>query len=100
MNAPSAPSSRDDAREARDLPPGARTVGLVACCSFLTAAAATAVTFAFVDPAALPQDALTPWARSHWAVYAVGFFFLWTICAVASALTIYMAHTERRTPGP
>jgi hypothetical protein len=80
-----------------DLPPRARSIGVVAWCSFLAASAGTAVTFAFVDPGALPAVLLPPVLSNPLAVYALGFFFLWAVCAAASALTIYMAHTERPT---
>ncbi len=80
------------------MPPKARTVGVVAWCSFLSACAATTVTFAFVDPDALPFGLVPPWPNRHLAVYALGFFFFWAVGALASALTIYMAHTEHAPP--
>jgi hypothetical protein len=85
----------DDGRA--DLSPRARSVGVVAWCSFLAASASTVVTFAFVDPGVLPSGLLPSWSNRHLAIYALGFFFFWAICAVSSALTIYMAHTEHRT---
>ena len=99
MNASLDPSHDRDARpEAQgihtDLPPRARTVGVVVWCSFLAAAAATMVVFAFLDPAGLSHDKMPSWWTSRRAVYAVGFFFLWAVAAGAAALTIYMAHTE------
>jgi len=99
MNASLDPSHDRDARpEAQstgtDLPRRARTVGVVAWCSFLAAAAATMVVFAFLDPAGLSNGDLPSWWTSRRTVYAVGFFFLWAVAAGAASLTIYMAHTE------
>lgn len=73
-----------------ELPPHARTLGVVAWCSFLVAGAATMVLFAFLDPAVLP------WLLTRHAVYALGFFFFWMVAALAAALAIYMARTERK----
>lgn len=96
-----APNSepKEAADDRHDLPPRARTIGVVAWCSFLSASAATVVTFALVDPGALPEVLLPP-CRSHLAVYALGFFFFWAMCALSSALTIYMAHTEHAPKPP
>ena len=81
---------------AHELTPRARTVGVVVWCSFLAAAAGTTLLFAFLDPAELQRgDVPTWWANRH-AVYAVGFFFFWLVAACSAALTIYMAHTDRR----
>lgn len=60
-------------------------------CSFLVAALATMLFFAFVDPA--PAVALlqpTAAAPDRTALYSLGFFFFWTCCALAAGLTAWM----------
>jgi len=106
MNAggPSESSGRtpeDDASSpVADLSPRSRIVGVVVWCSFLTAAAATMVLFAFLDPAALQPDAHGGWVVSHRAIYAAGFFFLWVVAGGAAALAVYMVRTERTQNSP
>lgn len=78
-----------------DIPRRAQTVGVVAWCSFLAAAVGTMLLFAFVDPAAVAEGDVPKWWTSRHTVYAIGFFFCWAIAALAAALTIYMAHTDR-----
>ena len=60
-------------------------------CSFLAASVATLLFFAFVDPAPVagaltPTDALP----SRTALYSLGFFFFWAICALAAGLTAWL----------
>jgi len=96
------PGIRDDAGacDARepDLPPRARSVGVVAWCSFLVASAATMVVFAYVDPEAVEIAGMPDWFRNRLTVYALGFFSLWAVAASSAALALYMAHTERALP--
>jgi hypothetical protein len=94
------PTGRGEASDnatapAPELTPRARTVGVVTWCSFLAAAGATTVLFAFLDPAAVQRGDVPPWWTSRHTVYAVGFFFCWLVAACSAALTIYMAHTDR-----
>jgi hypothetical protein len=84
-----------DTSSMRELTPRGRTIGVVAWCSFLAAAGATTVLFAFLDPAALQQGDVPSWWTSRHTVYAFGFFFFWAVAACAAALTIYMAHTDK-----
>jgi hypothetical protein len=87
----------------RELPPFARTVGVVSWCSFLVASAATTVVFAFVDPEAVEVAGAPGWFRDRLTVYALGFFFFWFVAAAAASLTLYMALTDRggaRPPPP
>ena len=51
--------------------------------SFLAAAMAEGLVFSLFEPDAL--SALAPVA-----VYSIGFFFLWALCALASMLTYYL----------
>ena len=74
-------------------------VGVVVWASFLTACVATMVCFAFIDPVLVGHDdAPPPWARDRMTGYAVGFFFFWLSCALASAFTAFLVET-RRTDG-
>lgn len=83
-------------REHAELHPRARNVALVAWCSFLAAALATMFCFAWLDPQMLARGDTPAWWTTREKVYAVGFFFLWIATALASALTLYMARTDRR----
>ncbi|MDB5918608.1 MAG: hypothetical protein JWR40_2842 [Massilia sp.] len=56
--------------------------------SFLTAALAEACFFSLFDPAELAQ--MNGTGLSPMAVYSVGFFLFWTLCALASMLTYYL----------
>lgn len=51
--------------------------------SFLAAAMAEGLFFSLFEPDAL-------WAMPPVAVYSIGFFFFWTLCALASMLTYYL----------
>jgi hypothetical protein len=78
--------------EPHDLSPRARRIGVVAWASFLAACAGTMFFFAFVAP----EDLLASGSDSmidHLAVYTLGFFGLWLLGALASALTIYLSPT-------
>lgn len=56
--------------------------------SFLAAALAEGCFFSLFDPAELAH--LGGAALSPMAVYTIGFFGLWTLCALASMLTCYL----------
>jgi Na+-driven multidrug efflux pump len=74
-------------------------VAIVAWPSFLVAAVATMICFAFIDPVLIGNDDYPPPAfASRMTGYAVGFFFFWLISALSSLLTLYLARTEK--PGP
>ena len=53
--------------------------------SFLAAAMAEGCFFSLFAPDALVLPVLPPMA-----VYSVGFFFFWSLCALASMLTYYL----------
>jgi hypothetical protein len=59
--------------------------------SFLAAALAEGCVFAVFDPADLPY--LAGAGVDPAAVYTIGFFLLWSLCALASLLTLYLAVT-------
>jgi hypothetical protein len=56
--------------------------------SFIAAALAEAVFFSLFDPGELAH--LGGAGLSPTAVYSVGFFLFWTLCALASMLTCYL----------
>lgn len=57
--------------------------------SFLMAGVSSAAIFALIDP--LDIVILNTMQFSRNAVYAGGFFLLWVMAALSSALTLYMA---------
>lgn len=71
-----------------------RLVMTVAWSSFLVASVGTMVLFAFVDPtpvaALLTAHEVTP---SRTALYSLGFFFLWLLCACAAGLAAWLLTT-------
>ena len=75
-------------------------VGAVLWPSFLSAAGASVLCFAFVDPLLFdlaPESASPVLARM--TGYAAGFFLLWLTAACASLITLYLvrtAHTAGR----
>lgn len=77
-----------------ELAPPRRLALTVVWCSFLSASVATMVFFAFVDPAPIvailkPTTAFD----GRTALYSVGFFFFWAVCALASSLTAWLIQT-------
>lgn len=77
-----------------------RVLGAVLWPAFLTAAAATMVFFANIDPATLRAQTLPDVPISREAGYAIGFFMFWAIGAASSALTLLLlGPVPRRPPG-
>ncbi len=68
--------------------------------SFLAAALATMLFFAFVDPALVEQAMSYPVEFSRMTGYALGFFFFWLMALFSSAISIYLLWTARRNSGP
>jgi hypothetical protein len=87
--------------------PGARRwvrfrqdLGVLLWCSFLAACVATLLFFAYFDPVLLAADDSPPrWLTDRRSGYAIGFFFFWTICTVASFLTAYLIDTRADADG-
>jgi hypothetical protein len=76
-----------------------RNVAIVLWPSFLTAAAATMFFFAVFDPTLIGEGTpLQSILSNRNAGYAFGFFVFWLLAAAASALTLYLARTERPDP--
>jgi hypothetical protein len=74
-----------------------RVGGVVAWSSFLSAAAATMVCFAFFDPAALTEASPPAWWGTRMQVYTIGFFFFWGVGFAAAGLAWYLAHGRRNS---
>lgn len=64
--------------------------------SFLTAAVATMVFFAAVDPEVLSGNNTLGWHISRDAGYALGFFGLWLLTASTGALVVILVRTEHQ----
>lgn len=77
-----------------------RLISAVLWPSFITAAAATGVFFANVDPESLRAQTLPEWAIGREAGYTIGFFMFWLTGASASALGLFLygAPAPRRSP--
>ena len=73
----------------------AQTVAAVLWPSFLAAALATMVCFAFIDPEHLVEVTTPPVDLSRTASYGVGFFFFWLIGLVAAALCWNLSRPPR-----
>lgn len=71
-----------------------RDIAVIGWSSFLVAAGATMLFFAFIDPAALVEASFAPLPTDRMAGYAVGFFFFWLISAAAAAMTILLIRTR------
>jgi hypothetical protein len=70
-------------------------LGILLWASFLAACLATLLFFACFDPLLLAHDAAPPaWLADRRTAYAIGFFFFWSICTVASFLTAYLIDTR------
>lgn len=67
--------------------------------SFLTAAAASVLFFAFIDPLVIVDALNIASIESRNAGYAIGFFFLWANAWVACWLTVRLIRRKRRGPG-
>lgn len=82
--------------EARELAAPARTAGIIAWSAFLSAAVATMLCFAFVDPEALAAGDPPAWWTTRMRVYTFGFFFFWLVGCVAAALSCFLARGADR----
>lgn len=88
-----APSNAPDGR--RLWPRFREDLGVLLWAAFLAACAATALFFAYFDPLLLASDDVPPaWLADRMTGYAVGFFFFWGVCTIASFLTAYLIDTR------
>jgi hypothetical protein len=75
-----------------------RDVFVIGWCSFLSAAVATMLFFAFVDPLALADITEPPLPVDRMSGYALGFFFFWSVSALSAVLTVYLIRTRHGHP--
>lgn len=75
----------------------AQDVAAVLWPSFLVAAFATMLFFAWVDPEALVEVTTPSVSLSRTAGYSIGFFFFWLMAAVSSIVTLYLVRTAHET---
>ncbi|HLS81352.1 MAG TPA: hypothetical protein VK025_08115 [Steroidobacter sp.] len=98
VNPADARSSADSERWSRRR----QDLGALLWSSFLAACLATMVFFACFDPVLLADDHAPPkWLADRMTGYALGFFFFWGVCTIASLLTTYLIDTrssERHEP--
>jgi hypothetical protein len=66
--------------------------------SFLMAVLASAVFFALVDP--MDVTIFGYFRPERETLYAAGFFFLWSMAALSSLLTLFMAPTDKKEAHP
>ncbi len=74
----------------------ARAVGIIGWASFLAAALATMLCFAFLDPQSLLEGRAPSWWGPRMRVYAIGFFFFWFVGIAAATLASLLARRPRR----
>ena len=72
-----------------------RVGGVVVWSAFLSAAVATMVCFAFLDPHAFEIGDPPAWWATRMQVYAIGFFFFWAIGMASAGLAWYLANGRR-----
>jgi hypothetical protein len=70
-------------------------VGIIGWASFLTAALATMLCFAFVDPQSFVEGHAPSWWGPRMRVYAIGFFFFWFVGIAAATLAWLLARRPR-----
>jgi hypothetical protein len=81
--------------------PRSQGIGVALWTSFLVACLETMIVFAFVDPATLGFDGLSPsLAALRPMLYGCGFFLFWSFAFIAAGLTAYMIDTNRRAGSP
>jgi hypothetical protein len=84
------------AERPRPLSRSARIVGIIAWSSFLAAALATMLCFAFLDPQSFVDGHAPAWWGPRMRVYAIGFFFFWFVGVAAAAISWSLAGPRRR----
>ena len=83
----------EEYRGAQQWPRSKQAVFTVIWISFLSAAVATMVFFAFFDPVELGGLLDEGLEISSDAGYAAGFFFFWILCALCSGVTAFLVRT-------
>lgn len=77
----------------------AQAVAAVLWPSFLAAAFATMLFFAFVDPADMEHAIRMPMEHTRMTGYGLGFFFFWLVTLLSSGVSVYLLFTRRRRNG-
>ncbi|RMF96576.1 MAG: hypothetical protein D6727_07765 [Gammaproteobacteria bacterium] len=90
------PQEDDRLPEQRRWSRRAQAVAAVVWPSFLAAALATMLFFAFVDPGEMEEAMTHPLEFNRMTGYGVGFFFFWLIALVSSAVSVYLLRTAHR----
>ncbi len=75
-----------------------QAVAIALWVSFLAAAVGTMVLFAYIDPDMLGYATHGKLDVGRHLGSAIGFFFLWFICAGAAAVTAYLVRTAPKRP--
>ena len=84
---------QEEYRGARHWSRNRQAVATVVWISFLSAAVATMLVFAFFDPVELAASLDVGLDIGRQAGYAVGFFFFWTLFALCSGVTAWLVRT-------
>ncbi|HET9446574.1 MAG TPA: hypothetical protein VFO35_09965 [Steroidobacteraceae bacterium] len=85
----------DVSTDRRTWPRFREDLGVLLWAAFLAACVAMALFFAYFDPLLLAADDAPPrWLADRMTGYAVGFFFFWGVCTIASFLTAYLIDTR------
>ncbi len=74
-----------------------RSLGGTLWPSFLTAAVASVVFFASIDPETLHMQTLPDWQISRMTGYTIGFFMFWGVGLASSALTFILVGSGPRS---
>lgn len=70
-----------------------RDIGIVLWVSFLGACLGSLVIFGLLDPQAMTGAWTEKWDMGREWGYTLGFAFLWVVCILTAALTLYMLRT-------
>lgn len=90
------PPTDDDGVESKPWTRSAQDIAAVLWPSFLAAAVATMLFFAFFDPVELYPAMAIPYEISRMQGYGLGFFFFWLITAGSSAMSVFLTRTAHR----
>ena len=93
-----APVHDDEDLHAHELNRRQRDIFVVGWSSFLVAAFATMLFFAWIDPLALAEVTDLPLPLDRMSGYAIGFFFFWATSAGSATLCVYLIRTRRGHP--
>lgn len=72
-----------------------RDIAAVLWASFLAACAGSVLFFGMIDPLDLAGITTPSWDISRMTGYAIGFLFLWVLCALSALLTRFLLRRPR-----